>query len=147
MVTMFSGREGARGRMTESPTRVTRQRVAVRALLMEVGEFRSAQDLHDLLRSRGTKVSLTTVYRTLEVLVEAGEVDMMRLPNGESLFRRCSKGHHHHHLVCRSCGKAVEIEGAAFEDWAERIASDHGFTEVDHTVEIFGRCPACAGAG
>ncbi|MCM2419294.1 transcriptional repressor [Streptomyces sp. RKAG293] len=123
--------------------RSTRQRAAVAAALDEVEEFRSAQDLHDLLKHRGDSVGLTTVYRTLQSLADAGEVDVLRTDDGESVYRRCSDGHHHH-LVCRMCGKAVEVEGPAVEKWAEAIATDHGFVNVAHTVEIFGTCAECA---
>jgi Fur family ferric uptake transcriptional regulator len=125
--------------------RSTRQRAAVAAALSQVDEFRSAQDLHDLLKHRGDSVGLTTVYRTLQSLADAGEVDVLRTDDGESVYRRCSDGHHHH-LVCRVCGKAVEVEGPAVEKWAEVIAADHGFVNVAHTVEIFGTCAECAGA-
>lgn len=123
-------------------TRVTRQRGAVAALLREVDGFRSAQDLHALLRARGEAIGLTTVYRTLQALAEAGEVDMMRPPGGEHLYRRCSNGHHHH-LVCRGCGRAVEVLGPAAESWADRVAAEHGYVDVQHTLEIFGTCPDC----
>ena len=83
--------------------RNTRQRGAVGALLGELDGFRSAQELHAILRERGERVGLTTVYRTLQALASAGDIDVMRPPDGEQLFRRCSRGHHHH-LVCRSCG-------------------------------------------
>ncbi len=125
-------------------TRNTRQRAEVLALLEGAEEFRSAQQLHAELRARGTGVGLTTVYRTLQLLAEAGEVDQMRLPDGEQLYRRCTRNRHHHHLVCRSCGRAVEVEGQAVERWADRVAADHGFTEVDHTVEVVGTCGSCA---
>ena len=124
-------------------TRSTRQRIAVRSLLDEVDSFRSAQQLHDLLRRRGDPVGLTTVYRTLQALAEAAEVDVLRTSEGESVYRRCSSGHHHH-LVCRSCGLTVEVEGPAVEHWAAGVAAEHGFLEVSHTVEVFGLCPACS---
>ncbi|MFB7913322.1 Fur family transcriptional regulator [Streptomyces sp. NPDC056061] len=124
--------------------RSTRQRAAVAAALDEVDEFRSAQELHDVLRHRGDSVGLTTVYRTLQSLADAGEVDVLRTTDGESVYRRCSTGEHHHHLVCRMCGKAVEVEGPAVEQWAESIASQHGYVNVAHTVEIFGTCAECA---
>lgn len=123
--------------------RTTRQRTALRALLDEVDEFRSAQDLHDLLRRRGDSVGLTTVYRTLQALADAGEVDVMRPPGGDHLYRRCSSGHHHH-LVCRSCGRTVEVEGPTVERWADRVADEHGFSDVSHTLEVFGTCAPCA---
>ncbi|MBW5251734.1 transcriptional repressor [Streptomyces poriferorum] len=126
--------------------RSTRQRAAVAAALDEVDEFRSAQDLHDVLKHRGDSVGLTTVYRTLQSLADAGEVDVLRTTEGESVYRRCSTGDHHHHLVCRMCGKAVEVEGPAVETWAETIAAQHGFVNVAHTVEVFGTCVECAGA-
>jgi Fe2+/Zn2+ uptake regulation proteins len=124
--------------------RSTRQRAAVAAALDEVDEFRSAQDLHDVLKHRGDSVGLTTVYRTLQSLADAGEVDVLRNTDGEAVYRRCSTGEHHHHLVCRVCGKAVEVEGPAVERWAETIAAQHGYANVAHTVEIFGTCAECA---
>lgn len=123
--------------------RATRQRAAVAAALASVDDFRSAQELHDLLKGRGENVGLTTVYRTLQALAELGEVDTLRTADGESVYRRCSDGHHHH-LVCRNCGRAVEVEGPAVERWADKVAAEHGYTEVSHTVEIFGLCPTCA---
>lgn len=127
-------------------TRSTRQRTAVMELLAEVDEFRSAQELHIMLRERGEKVGLTTVYRTLQALAEGDAVDVMRLPGGEHLYRRCSQGHHHH-LVCRDCGSTVEVEGPAVERWADAMAEKHGFTDVSHTLEIFGRCAPCSDRG
>ena len=123
--------------------RTTRQRAAVSAVLDDVAEFRSAQELHDLLKQRGAAVGLTTVYRTLQALADAGEVDVLRSTDGESVYRRCSTGHHHH-LVCRSCGRAVEVAGPAVERWADAVAAQHGFTDVAHTVEVFGTCGTCA---
>ncbi len=123
--------------------RPTRQRRAVVATLAEVDVFRSAQDIHQLLRDRGDDVGLTTVYRTLTALAEAGEIDVLRAPDGESVYRQCSTGHHHH-LVCRTCGLTVEIEGPAVESWAMQTARTHGFAEVEHTLEIFGTCEKCA---
>lgn len=124
--------------------RSTRQRAAVAALLGETDDFQSAQQLHDRLRHRGDNVGLTTVYRTLQSLAEAGVVDMVRTTEGESVYRRCASTDHHHHLVCRSCGKTVEVDGPAVETWTTAIAAEHGFTEVSHTLEIFGTCAECA---
>jgi Fur family ferric uptake transcriptional regulator len=130
---------------TPTRPRSTRQRAAVSAALDAVQDFRSAQELHDLLKQRGENVGLTTVYRTLQSLAESGEVDVLRTGDGESVYRRCSSGHHHH-LVCRVCGRAVEVEGPAVERWADKVAAEHGFVDVSHTVEIFGVCPRCAAA-
>ncbi len=122
--------------------RSTRQRTAVAELLEQLSDFRSAQELHEELRKRGQGIGLTTVYRTLQSLADAGEIDVLRTDSGEAVYRRCSD-HHHHHLVCRNCGRTVEVEGPAVEKWAERVASENGFSEVSHTVEVFGTCAAC----
>jgi Fur family ferric uptake transcriptional regulator len=114
----------------------------VSAVLDDVEDFRSAQDLHDILKQRGESVGLTTVYRTLQALADAGEVDVLRTDDGEAVYRRCSRGHHHH-LVCRICGRTVEVEGPAVERWADRIAVENGFTDISHTLEIFGTCASC----
>jgi Fur family ferric uptake transcriptional regulator len=123
--------------------RTTRQRAAVTELLQRTDAFRSAQDLHAQLRSRGDSVGLSTVYRTLQALADAGEVDVLRTDDGESVYRRCGGQHHHHHLVCRECGRTVEVEGPAVEVWAEQVAADHGFADVTHSIEVFGRCSTC----
>jgi Fur family transcriptional regulator, ferric uptake regulator len=124
--------------------RVTRQRAAVAAVLADQAEFRTAQELHEQLRSRGEPVGLTTVYRTLQTLADEGAVDVLRTADGEAAYRRCTESHHHH-LVCRGCGHTVEVEEPKVERWADDVARRHGYTAVTHTVEIFGLCPACAG--
>jgi len=122
--------------------RSTRQRAAVNEILGELAEFRTAQQLHDQLRDQGNSIGLTTVYRTLQALADTGNVDMIRKADGEAAYRRCSTGHHHH-LVCRSCGRTVEVSGPAVERWANAVAAEHGFREVSHDLEIFGTCADC----
>ncbi len=123
--------------------RSTRQRAAISAVLGRVGGFRSAQDIHRELDREGTGVGLTTVYRTLSTLAEAGEVDVLRSDDGEAVYRRCATEEHHHHIVCRRCGYSVEVAGPEIEQWAARTARRHGFADVSHTVEVFGLCRSC----
>ena len=127
-----------------SEQRRTRQRAAVDEVLDEVDDFVSAQELHQMLRARGSRVGLATVYRALQTLADHGRVDVLRSDAGEAVYRRCDQPDHHHHLVCRSCGAAVEISRPAVEAWAEDVARAHGYVDVTHTVEIFGLCPRCA---
>jgi Fur family transcriptional regulator, ferric uptake regulator len=123
--------------------RPTRQRIAVAEVMATFADFRSAQDIHELIERRGDSVGLATVYRTLQRLADAGEVDVLRNEGGEAVYRRCSDTHHHH-LVCRSCGATVEVEGPVVERWTSAMALTHGYSDVAHTLEIFGTCPACA---
>ena len=122
--------------------RATRQRAAVSALLDRLDDFRSAQEIHEELRRDGQGIGLTTVYRALQNLSESGEVDVLRTNSGEAVYRRCST-HHHHHLVCRRCGRTVEVEGPAVESWAQRVSDEYGYSDVSHTLEIFGTCGDC----
>jgi Fur family transcriptional regulator, ferric uptake regulator len=124
--------------------RSTRQRSAIAELLSGSEEFRSAQYLHDQLKAAGQSIGLTTVYRNLQALADAGQVDVLRTDTGESVYRFCSSAHHHHHLVCRECGSTVEVQADSVEQWAVDVAAQHGFTDISHTVEIFGRCQACS---
>ena len=126
--------------------RQTRQRAEILDLLEGLDEFRSAQQLHELLRSRGSSVGLATVYRAVQSLTETGDVDVLRTEDGESVYRRCEQRTHHHHLVCRSCGRTVEIDAAQAEAWAAQVATAHGFDDVDHTIELVGTCAACRAA-
>ena len=123
--------------------RPTRQRRAIDAVMGTFDDFRSAQEIHALLSGRGERVGLSTVYRALQSLADSGEIDSLRTESGESIYRRCSATHHHH-LVCRSCGATVEVEGPAVERWTTSMAAEHGFTDVSHTLEIFGTCARCS---
>lgn len=122
--------------------RQTRQRRAVDEVLADLTDFRTAQQIHDVLRSRDDNVGLTTVYRRLQALADAGQLDAIRIADGETAYRRCSNGHHHH-LVCRVCGRTVEVSGPAVEKWADGVAQQNGFREVSHDLEIFGTCQSC----
>ncbi|WP_265447233.1 Fur family transcriptional regulator [Flexivirga meconopsidis] len=124
--------------------RTTRQQVAVAEQLNGQDDFVSAQDLHASLRQAGESVGLATVYRVLQTMAADGDVDVLRGPDGEAIYRKCSTGSHHHHLVCRECGRAVEVEGPQVERWAAEVSAAHGFTGVEHTVEIFGVCAECS---
>lgn len=123
--------------------RPTRQRRAITEALAAADDFQSAQDIHDVLRHAGERVGLATVYRTLQAMADAGEVDALQSGTGETVYRRCSRSHHHH-LVCRVCGRTVEITGPAVERWANSVAQEYGFSDVDHTIELVGICADCS---
>jgi Fur family ferric uptake transcriptional regulator len=107
--------------------------------------FRSAQDVYAALRSSGHSIGLSTVYRHLQTFTEQGLADVIHTAEGETTYRFCGTAarEHHHHLVCRDCGRAEEIEAQAVERWARQAAGQYGFTDIEHTVELFGQCPAC----
>ena len=124
--------------------RNTWQREAVTAALATQDAFVSAQQLHGVLREEGTGIGLATVYRALADLAAGGGADSLQSAEGEALYRACTSGQHHHHLICRNCGAAVEIEADAVEQWARAIAAANGYTQPEHVVDVFGLCPECS---
>jgi Fur family ferric uptake transcriptional regulator len=140
-VSMYDTRHGRAG---TPEIRLTRQRVAVAAVLQEADAFLTAQEVHALLRDRGEQVGLATVYRCLQNMASTGQLEVLFTGEGEVSYLYCSTGRHHHHLICRNCGRAVEVEGPGEERWADRVAAAHGYVDVSHTLEIFGVCRDCA---
>jgi Fur family ferric uptake transcriptional regulator len=135
-----------------SPGRVrnTRQAGVIEAALRGADGFRTAQQLFAQLRERGERIGLTTVYRYLNLLAEHGRADVVRAGDGEARYRLCGPADiagsqttpaHHHHVVCRVCGRSVQVRGPEVEAWAERVAAAAGYTDVSHTLEVFGLCP------
>lgn len=129
--------------MTVPQRRSTTQRTAIIEALADSPEFRSAQDLHAALRTAGSSVGLATVYRALQDMAAGGDLDTVRTATGEVLYRQCERAGHHHHLVCRSCGRTQELAAPMVEKWAAGVAKEYGYTDIDHQVELFGLCAEC----
>ena len=124
--------------------RPTRQRLAVLSALSAVPDDATAQEIHGSLRSRGEEIGLATVYRTLRALADAGVVDTLSHHPRETCYRLCGEGHHHH-LVCSECHRVVELGDCDLEGWLAGLASEHGFTLSEHSVEVTGTCSDCRG--
>lgn len=126
--------------------RFTQQRALVLEAFIEAEEaeeFVSAQSLHTRLAAADSPVGLSTVYRTLSALAEAGRADVIRDMHGERLFRYRPGSDHRHYLICTQCGVSVALDAVAVEKWAAGVARTSGFTAVQHTVELTGICPDC----
>lgn len=126
-----------------SERRNTWQKTAVLEQLSNTDEFVSAQELHQKISQSGKKLGLTTVYRALTEMVEQGMADSLSISDGEMRYRICTP-EHHHHLICRVCGKTVEFDMPGFEELALEVAKAHGFTELSHEIELFGVCKDCS---
>ena len=126
--------------MTEK--RNTWQKTAVLDELSNTEEFVSAQELHQKISQSGKKLGLTTVYRALTEMVEQGLADSLSLSDGEMRYRICTP-EHHHHLICRVCGRTVEFDLPGFEELAQSVAQQNSFTELSHEIELFGICKDC----
>ena len=127
--------------LRDAGLRATRQRETVLAALRGRADAITAQDLHAELRAGGEPVGLTTVYRTLSSLADAGLLDAFPR-DGEQAFRLCSDDHHHH-LICERCDRVEEITADEVERWVEGVASRRGFQVTGHRADIFGVCADC----
>ena len=123
--------------------RRTRQRRWVDQVVDELDVFAGSQTIYEVLQQRGARVGLSTVYRYLHALAESGQVDSLRTPEGETLYRRC-KTHHHHHIVCRVCGRTAEVSLPELERWITDVSSGIGFSSLTHSLEVFGECESCS---
>ena len=126
-----------------SERRNTWQKTAVLEQLSNTDEFVSAQELHQKISQSGKKLGLTTVYRALTEMIEQGMADSLSISDGEMRYRICTP-EHHHHLICRLCGKTVEFDMPGFEELALEVAKANGFTELSHEIELFGVCKDCS---
>jgi Fur family ferric uptake transcriptional regulator len=129
--------------LTAKGIRVTRQRVSVLEALSAEPHDATAQEIHARLRRGGERVGLATVYRTLALLSRRRVIDALAHRPGEMCYRLCGDGHHHH-LVCSSCHKVVELVDCDVGSWLDAVSREHGFVAVDHELEVTGICADCA---
>lgn len=121
----------------------TRPREQIATILRAHRRFLSAAEIHRALEEQHAKVSLSTVYRTLEHLYAKGEVTLRRDDAGESSYMHCEPEHHHHHAICSICGKVEDVDCSAIDSFADSLRAIHGFELDNHKMEFIGRCSAC----
>lgn len=125
--------------------RRTPQQSALLDLLIADTHFRSAQQLYfDLNHRHQMRVALTTIYRILQTFTHNNIVESQRAEDGEILYRLLTDSSHHHNLLCRRCGRAVRFDPHRLEHEAINFATEHGFTDITHHIDLYGTCPQCA---
>jgi Fur family transcriptional regulator, ferric uptake regulator len=130
------------GLLAAKGVRATRQRLEVLGELARERDDVTAQALWYRLRERDSNTGLATVYRTLSLLHEKGVVDALSHHGTELCYRLCTDAHHHH-FVCTSCHRVVEVEQCGLGDWLDEVSRRHGFVATEHRVEIAGLCGSC----
>jgi Fur family zinc uptake transcriptional regulator len=123
--------------------RLTPQRRAVLATLLETGGPATAYELLDLIKPEDSSITPASIYRSLDFLVDAGLVH--RLDSTRS-FIACEHPDHPHagqFLICRACGTVVEAEDKRIARATEDLGERHGFTLDHRTVELVGLCGGC----
>ena len=120
----------------------TRSREQIAQILRSQHRYLSAAEVFGLLKKRGGKASLSTVYRTLDLMQSKGEASVRTDERGEASYVFCEP-EHHHHAICRGCGKVTDITCEVVEALAHELLSHHHFQLDDHEMEFYGRCAAC----
>jgi Fur family ferric uptake transcriptional regulator len=129
-------RPGINSRDT-APRRALAELIAGRS-----GHF-TAADLISDAGQRRIKVGRATVFRTLDLLAEQGSLERLDLPSGEHAYVACAPQEHHHHVVCRTCGKSVEVEDSGLQAVVQQIGARSGYRIESHRLELYGLCPEC----
>jgi len=125
--------------------RVTAARRALCAEIFAQHGHIDADQVHRAVRAAGHSISRATVYRNLDLLVEAGLVHKVRLGGQRAVFEHVHPGGDHDHMACRRCGRIVEFVSPAIAAMLGEICRAHGFSPADSRLQILGLCRECVG--
>ncbi|NMA66606.1 MAG: transcriptional repressor [Clostridiaceae bacterium] len=123
--------------------RSTRHRKSILAELEKSKLPMTAEDLFIKLKSKNISISISTVYRVLDVLVENGLAIQSNLPGANKAIYALNNKEHHHHLICIKCRDVYSLEGCPLKDYERSLENRLGFSIEGHTLEIFGYCQEC----
>ncbi|MHC4310512.1 MAG: Fur family transcriptional regulator [Planctomycetota bacterium] len=121
----------------------SKQREQILEIFLKTEQHPTINDLHDLVKKRDPKIGLATVYRTMEVICNAGLARKVDFGGSTKRYEHKHKHQHHDHLVCLKCGRIIEVMSPGIEKLQERLAKKHKFSAVRHRMEIFGICRSC----
>jgi Fur family ferric uptake transcriptional regulator len=109
-------------------------------------EHVTLDDMAARVKGRDASVGLTTVYRTLRLLVECGVAEEHQFGDRMTRYELLSHGAHHDHLICTGCGKIYEFHEPRIESLQDEVATRFGFHQRTHKLEIYGECATCNAA-
>lgn len=122
----------------------TRQRDIILESFLSSDRHLSIEELYLQLREKHPGIGYATVYRTLKLFAESGIAREIHFGDGQTRYEHLAHGEHHDHLVCTRCGAIVEFENEAIEKLQAEVASQHGFTILNHKLELYGICATCS---
>ncbi|MBL8695367.1 MAG: transcriptional repressor [Planctomycetes bacterium] len=141
---MKRAREKFQALLKRNGLKLTKQRIALLDAVYATHRHFSAEDLHRDLQKLGHSVSVATVYRSLNLLVEGGLVQGLDVGKGRVLYEHTLGHEHHDHMVCLDCGKITEFQSPEIEELQDVAARAHRFVTVSHSLKLFGYCSHCA---
>ena len=121
----------------------TQQRKSIIAQFLKIRKHADAENIHNALRKNGQNIGLATIYRTLNMLKNAGLVEQHSFEDGRAVYELISPGDHHDHLICKSCGKIDEFEHEGIEELQQKIAEERGYLLLSHRLDLYGLCESC----
>lgn len=148
---MAVDREKFKQLLKDNGLKVTNQRLLVlEALASCPDRHLTAEEIYEMVKADYPEIGLATVYRTIQLLLELHLIDHINLDDGYVRYEIGNTGrgtakHHHHHLICQSCGKVISFEDDLLEELEANIAETTGFCVMDHEVKLYGYCKECGG--
>jgi len=140
---MKSEREIFEKYLIKQNLRDTPQRNLILDAFLRREEHVSAEQLYDIVKKRDPSIGQATVYRVMKLLIEAGLAREVDFGDGIMRYEHAYNHPHHDHLVCRGCGKTVEVIDPVIEELQKRVAQSHGFELTDHEMYLYGHCTEC----
>lgn len=122
---------------------MTGQRMAIAEVFFRSSKHLSVEELYTLLRKKRIPAGRATVFRTLKLLRESGLAEELDLGDRTRRYEAVTGSGHHDHLICKSCGKCIEIQDGTIERIQRGLCEKHGFAPEDHRLDIFGMCREC----
>jgi len=139
--------EKLRAYLRRKGLKITQQRQEIAEKFLGANRHLSAEELYQSIRRTHPEVGLSTVYRTLKLLVDAGLASRRDFGDGIMRYEPCSDEGHHDHLICIRCGAIIEFENQKIEALQKEVAALKGFTVTRHRLEIYGYCEKCRSSG
>ncbi|MCX6119815.1 MAG: Fur family transcriptional regulator [Proteobacteria bacterium] len=118
----------------------TQQRKIIVDFFLRINSHVDAEELHRRIRAEGHDIGLATIYRTLNLLMDAGIVEERSFQDGRSVFEVASPDGHHDHLVCTECGLVIEFENEGIEEMQRAVAKQYSINLKTHRLDLFGTC-------
>jgi Fur family ferric uptake transcriptional regulator len=120
----------------------TRQRAAVLDILDAKQMPLSAEDVYIELSNLGIAVNLSTVYRTLDAMLDKGLIREVGLAGDNRATYELARMEHRHYLVCIGCKKVMPLDGCPIKEYIKGVASETHYAIAGHRLDIFGYCPS-----
>ncbi len=142
---MQAAREQFFAYLAREKLKFTSQRALIFDVFWNVKDHISPEELYGHVKEKDASVGQATVYRTLKLLSDSGIAREVDFGDGVTRYEPYFGMGHHDHLICKKCGKSVEVVDERIEKLQEELAESHGFALSGHSMYLYGQCRDCSG--